>query len=756
MRIQELGKRPLTILCGMLFLVSVTGQAEEHSPAGLLEVETAAHPARPRIGLVLGGGGARGAAHIGVIRELERMRIPIDAIVGTSMGAIVGGLYASGMSVEDLEETVSTLDWAAEFSDRPNRADLSFRRKRDDEQYPINFELGYRDGELLFPQGVVLGHRLDLILRDLTLNASGVHDFDDLPIPFRAIASDIVAGEAYTMGEGDLALAIRASMSVPAAFAPVLVDGRLLVDGGLVGNLGVSVIQDMKVDLIIAVDVEFPMYKMDELDSAIAISEQVLTLLIRQETRRQIDRLGPKDVLITPELGLFPSTDFARVAETFEIGAAATRALADELQTMAVDEDAYAQYLSERTVLSPPTDKLAFVRVVHDAKVAPEILAARMDVQVGDPIDADVLAAEAELLFGLRLFEKVGYRLVEEEGETGVEFNARSKRWGPNFLRFGISLEDDFEGSTAFNVAMRWRRAELNSLGAELVTDFQLGTDPRFATEFYQPLRFDSRIFVAPSFVFETSNQNAFVAGDAAARLRLTEAVLQLDVGVEIGRAGEVRIGVYRGLGEARVKVGDPSIPNTDFDSGGVLTQLRFDTLDNAQFPKHGILSGLAWNSSLPGLGADTRFDTVEFDVTTAFTRGKSTLLMGLDYQTTLDSMSPVQNYFPLGGFLRLSGLERGQLSGPHAALMRVVYYRQVSSAGGGFLHIPVYVGASLEAGNAWQDRSDMSFNSLLTNGSVFLGLDTPIGPTYLAAGFAEGGRTNFYIFIGSAPRLQQ
>lgn len=756
MRIQELGKRPLTMLCAMLLLVSVVGQTEDYSPPGLLEVEKDAHPARPRIGLVLGGGGARGAAHIGVIRELERMRIPIDAIVGTSMGAIVGGLYASGMSVEKLEETVSTLDWAAEFSDRPKREDLSFRRKRDDEQYPINFELGYRDGELLFPPGVVLGHRLDLILRELTLNASDVHDFDDLPIPFRAIASDIVAGEAYTMGKGDLALAIRASMSVPAAFAPVLVDGRLLVDGGLVGNFGVGVIQDMDVDLIIAVDVEFPMYKMDELDSAIAISEQVLTLLIRQETRRQIDRLGPKDVLITPELGLLASSDFARAAETFEIGAAATRALADELQAMALDEDAYALYLSERTVLPPPTDKLAFVRVVHDAKVAPEILAARMDVQVGDPIDANVLAAEAELLFGLRLFEKVGYRLVEEDGETGVEFNARSKRWGPNYLRFGVSLEDDFEGSTAFNVAMRWRRAELNSLGAEWVTDFQLGTDPRFVTELYQPLRFDSRIFVAPSFVFEQSNQNAFVAGDTAARLRLTEAVLQIDVGAEIGRVGEFRFGVYRGIGESRVKVGDPSILNTDFDSGGVLTQLRFDTLDNALFPKHGILSGLAWNASLPGLGADTRFDTVEFDITTAFTRGKSTLLMGLDYQTTLDSVSPVQNYFSLGGFLRLSGLERGQLSGPHAALLRVVYYRQVSSAGSGFLQIPVYVGASLEAGNAWQDRSEMSFNSLLTNGSVFLGLDTPIGPTYLAAGFAEGGRTNFYLFIGSAPRLQQ
>lgn len=708
---------------------------------------------RPRVGLVLGGGGARGAAHIGVLRELENMRVPVDVIVGTSMGAIVGGLYASGVSVDDLEETVRTLDWGAALADRSERRDMSFRRKKDDEQFPINFEIGYRDGEIQLPQGVIPGHRLDLVLRELTLHASAVTDFDDLPIPFRAIASDMVAGEPYVMGEGDLAQAIRASMSVPAAFAPVIIDGRLLVDGGLVGNLGVDVIQGMDVDVIIAVDVEFPLYNFEQLDSAVAISEQMLTLLIRKETRRQIERLGPNDVLIQPDLGIFASTNFAEATDTIEPGAAATRAVAERLQNVAVAEEDYLAYTAARTGLEIPDEPLAFVRVVHDARVRPEILATRMDIEVGDPIDPEALARAADRLNGLRLFERVGYRLVEEGGATGVEFDAKSKTWGPNFLRFGLSLEEDFEGSTAFNVSARWRRPELNELGAELLTDLQLGTDPLLSTEFYQPLRFDSRVFVAPAIYLSQTNQNAFFADDAIARLRLSEGIARLDAGAEIGTTGEFRIGIYRGGGEARVKVGDPSIPNFDFESGGVLTRLRFDTFDDAQFPRRGVRTALTWDASRTGLGADTKFDTLEFNFDGAVSRGKSTLVAGINYATTSDSIAPVQNYFQLGGLLRLSGLERGQISGPHYALARLVYFRQIGDTTSSLLAIPVYVGASVEVGNVWQTRDAISLDSLQTNGSLFFGLDTPIGPLYLAAGFAEQGRTNVYLFIGATPR---
>ena len=242
---------------------------------------------RPRIGLVLGGGGARGVAHIGVLQELERLQIPIDAIAGTSMGALVGGLYASGMTADELEALVQSLDWAGALTDQPARDDLSFRRKQDDRAYPIDFELGVRGTDFVLPEGVIQGHELDLLLRKLTLEVSDITSFDDLPIPFRAVAADIVTGDTVVMASGDLAMALRASMSVPGAFAPAEVDGRKLVDGGIADNLPVDIAREMGVDIVIAVDVEFPLYSEEELGSVLTVSEQVLTILMRRHTLRQ-------------------------------------------------------------------------------------------------------------------------------------------------------------------------------------------------------------------------------------------------------------------------------------------------------------------------------------------------------------------------------------------------------------------------------------------------------------------------------------
>jgi NTE family protein len=708
---------------------------------------------RPRIGLVLGGGGARGAAHIGVLKELERQRIPIDVITGTSMGAIVGGLYASGMSAAELESLVGSLDWAGALSDKPDREDLSFRRKQDDAQFPIDFELGVRGTDLVLPKGVVQGQKLDLLLRELTVRTSHINNFDELPIPFRAIASDIERGEAYVMGTGDLARSIRASMSVPGVFAPVRIDDRLLVDGGIVGNLPIEVIQELGVDIVIAVDVEFPLYGEDELGSVLAISEQMLTILIRKETLRQIDRLGPRDVLIRPELGIYGSTNFGDILETIEPGEVATRAQTDALQGIALSEAAYDDYHTRRTAPMKRGSSLSFVRVLHEGKLSPAVLESRLSVKAGDPVDPQILAANADRLYGLQLYEHVGYRLVEENGRTGVEYSATTKSWGPNFLQFGVALEDDFDGSTSFNLSARMTRAGLNRLGAEWRTDLTLGTDPELFTEFYQPLSFDSRWFVAPRIDMAQSNLNVFSADETIARLRISEAETGFDFGRELGTFGEFRLGAYRGLGEARVKVGDPSLPNIDFDTGGTFASLRFDTLDNAQFPRSGVRADLRWTLSRPGFGADSNFDTIEAEAAATWSRGKSTLQLGLVYATTIEGESSVQDFFPLGGFLRMSGLERGEISGPHAGLARLVYYRRIGNTTGGIFDTPVYLGVSAEAGNAWQARSEISFDSMMVNGSIFAGIDTFIGPVYLAAGFAEQGKTNVYLFIGELPR---
>jgi NTE family protein len=743
-------KSQLSWVLPMLMLLG-TGpgiQAQENPPPASGE--------RPRIGLVLGGGGARGAAHIGVLQELERLRVPIDAIAGTSMGAIVGGLYASGRTPAELEELVNSIDWADAFSDTPARRELSFRRKQDDAAFPVNLELGVSDGSVQIPKGLIQGQKLQLILREQLLHVTSIDNFDDLPTPFRAVASDIETGEPYVMSSGDLAVAVRASMSAPGIFAPVMVDGHTLVDGGLVGNVPVSVIKEMDVDIIIAVDVEFPLYRPEELQSALAITEQMLTILIRKETLRELSGLSDADILIRPALGGYASTNFAQIAEVIEPGRTAAGGEANRLSGLSLPENEYQQFLASRRSIEYVPQLIDFVRVIDESPMSASVLQARLKTEAGDVVDPRKLEEDVGRLYGLNVYEHVGYYLVEEDGRTGVEFRTRTKSWGPNFLKFGLSLEDDFEGSTAFNVAGRLTTTGVNALGAEWRNDVQMGTNPRFDSEFFQPLSFDSRYFVAPHMNIEQRNFNAFAGDDTVARYRITDSELGLDFGRTLGRWGELRVGAFRGKGEARVKVGDPLLPNFGFDNGGVVTRLGIDTLDKAQISKSGTRANVEWIMSRPGMGADYNFDTVMTDFDTAWSWGRNdrnTLRLGLEYATTIGSDSVVQDYFTLGGFLRLSGLGRGEISGPHTGLARVVYYRELSESGNDFFDMPFYVGGSIEAGNAWQNRSDISLDSTILNGSVFAGVDTFLGQLFLAAGFSEHGESNFYLFLGNPAR---
>jgi NTE family protein len=707
---------------------------------------------RPKIGLVLGGGGARGAAHIGVLRELEKLRVPIDAIAGTSMGAVIGGLYASGMTPAELADLVASLDWKDAFQDTTSRQLMTFRRKQDDEAYPMKIEVGLRDGELVLPEGLISGQKLSWILREHTLHVSSIGDFDNLPTPFRAVASDLESGEAHVMSEGDLVLAMRASMSAPGIFSPVRIGGHRLVDGGLTGNVPVDAIRDMGVDIVIAVDVEFPLYSPDQLDTAVSITGQVLTILIRKETLRQLDDLADTDILIRPELGNLGSTEFENITEAIEPGAAATIALADRLSRLSLDVHAYDAYRTAREGPYPRPERLAFVRIRDDGPLSREFLESHVSTKAGDVIDPKRLARDAGRLYGLGLYEHVSYNVVAEGAETGVEFETIPKGWGPDLLQFGMSFEDNFEGSTAFNVSARLTKSGLNSYGAEWRTDAQIGSDPSLFTQLYQPIAAKSRFFIAPRANLDQRNFNVFTDTDAIARYRVSEGEIGLDFGTELGRWGELRFGLQRGVGQARLRVGDPSLSSFDFDTGGVFARFRIDTLDDAQIPLHGTRLDMTWNGSRPGLGADAHLDTIETEFTMVGTAGRNTFLFGLDYATTFDADNAIQEFFPLGGFLKLSGLERGSVSGPHAGVARLVYYRR-SGEDGSLLDMPLYFGGSIEAGNAWQSRSEIGTGSLLINGSLFAGLDTYLGPLFLGAGFGEGGESTFYLFLGQPPR---
>ncbi|MDX1498682.1 MAG: patatin-like phospholipase family protein [Woeseiaceae bacterium] len=737
-----------------LVLTAIVLLATLEAPAAPPDVAEADAPERPRVGLVLGGGGARGAAHVGVLRELERLRVPIDAIAGTSMGAFIGGLYASGMDAEALEALLETTDWASLMSDAPQRRDLDFRRREDDGQLPMRLELGVSDGAIRMPMGLLQGHHLDLLLRRLTLDVAHIRDFDELPIPFRAVASDIVAAQAYVIDHGSLATAMRASMAVPGILAPVEMDDRLLVDGGLFANLPIDVIRAMDVDVIIAVSVEFPLYPAEELDSAFRISEQMLTILIRKETQRQIATLGPHDVLIEPDLGTYASTDFSAVTEVVRPGAVATLRYAPRLAELAVSETAYAAYRESRTTLRrPPSDTLAFVRIRHDDTLPDRMLEARILTQPGDAVDPARLAADADRLLGLGLYEQVTWRLVKSGGQTGVVFDATTKGWGRDELRFGLSLVDDFEGVTAVGLSARFTKMALNRRGAEWRTDLRIGTNPRLATEFYQPVRPGADLFVAPWAELARTSISLFDGEDQVGRQRITERRLGLDVGRRLGDEGEFRVGLFRGTGSTSVRIGDPVLDSQSFDTGGLRARLRFDTLDDAHFPTRGSVSDLRWRGSRTNLGADTPYDAFRLDVDTFLTRGRNTFGAGLALATTGGSVPGLSEQFALGGFLNLSGIERDALRGPHAALARLVYRRRAGSLSTGVFSVPAFVGASLEAGSTWASRSDAGFSSTLFGGSVFGALDTYLGPIYLGAGFAEGGLRNYFLFVGAPPR---
>jgi NTE family protein len=742
-----------------LILLTVVGwplgaQAQSCPEWTATRADTRPEGARPRVGLVLGGGGARGAAHIGVLRQLEAMRIPIDAIAGISMGALVGGLYSSGLSVAELEEVVRSLDWQDAFRDAPKREALRFRRKQDDEQFPIGLELGVRGGALTLPRGAIEGQKLSLILRSLTLHVPSESDFQHLPVPFRAVASDLETGQPYEMCRGDLARAMRASMSAPGIFSPVTIDGHTLVDGGLGGNVPVETMRRMGVDIIIAVDVEFPLFEPDQLNSALDISAQMLTILIRNQTQEQLATLGPDDFLLRPELDQFGSTNFAHIVEAIEPGAIAAAEVADELRRYSLGEGEYAAYLAARQGRrSAHPENVDYVRVVNQGELANEVLQSRLQTVPGDPVDALRFAADADAIYGLNTFEQVSFRLVEDGERTGVEFSARAKSWGPNYLLFGVSLQDDFEGQTAFNLSARLTRTAINSLGAEWRNDIQLGTDPYLRTEFYQPLSFDSRYFLAPRAELAQTNFNAFADQEPVARYRVSGAEAGIDAGRELGRWGEFRVGAFIGTGSATARIGDPALPRVEADTGGVFAKLAVDTLDDAQIPLHGARVDLAFTQSSQTLGADDDAGTLTTDVNFVRSRGRHTFQAGAMFNTSLEDEGLIQNFFPLGGFLNLSGLASGEISGPHAGVARIVYYRRSGETGGGLFDIPLYFGASAEAGNVWASRSDIRFDSLLINGSLFAGLDTYFGPLFFGAGFAEGGKSNFYLSLGGPAR---
>lgn len=709
--------------------------------------------ARPRIGLVLSGGGARGLAHVGVLKVLEEMRIPVDAVAGTSMGAVIGGLYASGMSAAEIEALVQTLDWRSSFQDSPPREDLDYRRKQEERDFLVRLPVGFgRDGFKL-PRGLIQGQKLTQVLRRQTLPVAEIDDFDRLPIPFRAVATDIETGELVVLGQGDLTSAVRASMSAPGVFAPVELGGRLLVDGGVVNNFPVDVAKAMGVDVVIAVDVSFPPQKREDLDSAFALSNQMLAVMFKRETDRQRALLADRDVLIEPSLGTWSSIDFSRPERLIRHGEQATRKQLGRLTPWALGEAAWGRYVASRAGRQQTEPTVQFVR----ADEASQQYEARIEVAfsplIGRPLTARRAAQGVAHLYGDGNFETVDYRIVRKGEARGLEVSSHPRSWGPNYLRFGLELQDDFEGGNNFNAGVRLLLTEVNRFGAEWQTDLQMGEEPTAFTEFYQPLGIASSWFVAPRLRLERRSFDVIEDEDRIAEYLVRSNEVGLDVGRELGNWGEFRVGVLRATGGSELRTGEagPELPRrTDFERGEVYAGLGLDRLDSVYFPGQGDLFTLDWHGGRTSLGADYDSDRMTAEWMLARSSGRSSYVAWLTGGSILSGPQDVpQDYYTVGGLFNLSGKMAESLSGPHFAIARGIYFRRIGRGGPGFFDVPTYAGLSLEFGNVWQRRGDIDFATVRTNGALFLGFDTPVGPVYFAVGFDEGGGNALYLQLG-------
>ncbi|WP_313243096.1 patatin-like phospholipase family protein [Stutzerimonas nitrititolerans] len=714
----------------------------------LLPLSGFANVPQPKTGLVLSGGAARGLAHIGVLKALEENGVHIDAVAGTSMGAVIGGLYASGYSVAELEKLALTLDWQQVLSDDPPRQDVPFRRKQDDRDFLVKQKLSFRDdGSLGLPLGVIQGQNLALLLERLLVHISDTRNFDHLPIPFRAVATDVANDEKVIFRSGHLPQAIRASMSIPAVFAPVEIEGRLLVDGGMVDNIPMDVARDMGVDRLIVVDIGTPLKPRNELLTVVDVLNQTTTMMTRRNSEAQLATLRPEDLLVQPALSGYGSTDFSRAEQLIDAGYRAASALQGRLASMSVNAGGNPALSLARTS-EPRTPMITGIRIENDSKVGDRVIRRHIRQELGEPLDLEGLQKDMGTLYGLEYFEQVEYRVVPGSLGNILVISAREKRSGTDYLRLGLNLSDDFRGDSAFNIGASYRKNGINELGAEWLTRLQLGDHQELYTEFYQPLDAGSRWFVAPNVLAEAQNVESILDNDPVAEYRLQRYGYGLNLGRQIANNGEIRFGIGHAWGNAEVRVGDQRLPDFSFTEGYYGLQYSFDTVDNVDFPREGEEIGLTLRQYDPSLGSDERYRQWVLHLDKALSYGPNTFVLGGRYGRTLDDAEVVTSSFLLGGARQLSGFRQDSLAGQNVSLGRMVYLRRLTPRSFSPLDFPLYVGASLERGRAW--NNDNEFDSGYINAaSLFLSYETPLGPLNFSYGFNDEDERALYMNLG-------
>ena len=729
----------LVVLAGLLCI-----------PYGALSSEKIPSERRPRIGLVLGGGGARGAAHVGVLNVLEELHIPIDCIAGTSMGAIVGGLYASGMSPEQMEAWFSQANWYDLLSDDSSRKEKSVRDKIEDFNYINAFEFGFNDGKMTFPDAFRNGRKLIFELRKLTLPVVGITDFDELPIPFRAVASDIVSGDMVVLKQGHLAEAIRASMAIPGVFAPFEIDGRLLVDGFVTRNLPISVAKQMDADIIIAVDVGTPLKPREELDSMLDMTGQMFSILAEKDTKEQVKTLTESDVYIRLLLPGVSGGDFLQCPDICETGYSNALDYVSVLQSLSVDEAEYDTFLARQRRSAVPPLPVSEVTLAYTGTVSRKTLADNIQSKPSTNLNVEVLKQDMGRLYRIGGFEQVDFNLLSDSNAWKLQLSAEDKSWGPNYLTVGLNMENNLKDGNDLLLRGRYKMTELNELGAEFWLEGVIGDQQAAGMEFYQPLDFRRQWFAAGALGYSRMTYNgAFENGYQNVRRTMKGA--DLGLGRNIQNWGLLRASCQ--FNEAQLEY-DATLTNSwpsDIRAIFLEGALNIDTLDSLFFPRRGVVSAMWYRHALPEDSDQPDFDQFYAEGGIPLNWGPWTCTPYLELGGRIgENEIPMQYQFPLGGFLNMSGYTQGELSGQYVGFGALYFYRKIGNIAPG-IGRTFNAGCSIESGNTWQDSSDIAADDLKLAGSIFIGADTFLGPCFLSFGMSENNHRAVYIYLGKA-----
>jgi NTE family protein len=726
------------VLISLVVGAGARAQAIDEPTADALPAADGTARPRPRVGLVLGGGGAKGAAHVGVLRVLDELRIPVDCIIGTSMGALVGATYSSGLSAEEVETAVRAISWRDTIARRGLREQVPMRRKLAGNIYSNSLTFGVRDGRLAAPSGLINTQNVDLTIQSLVARSRGIADFDQLPIPFRAIATDMQTGEMVVLDRGDLALAMRASMAVPGVFSPVRMDGRILGDGGLTRNVPVDIARQTCADVVIAVAVPNPPPTEQDLRSPLGLVSRTLDVLVGANERQQLDTLGPDDVKIVIEMGDIGSASFDRVHDAIPLGRESALAHRTQLERYSVPE---AEYLAWRESASLPGREkvtLAGVELHGVERVNPEFIRRTLALEAGDVVDSQQIADRANAVFALSDFDRVAYVLAGDPGNPTLHLHAQESSLGRHILRFDLGLHIGTDENTAFTLGGDYLQTWVNDRGGELHGSFRVGRTSGLEASFYQPLDAAHQWFVEPAIVGQRSLEDLFFGGDAVTRYRFSSAWAAADVGRVFGKRAELRAGVRSGVQSADQEIGLPGLGDVASEGyGGYAVRYTVDTRDRDVLWERGAYTRIVYFRSDEALGAEVPYDRLEGMTTFVLPFRRNVGYLRLSGGSSFDSDLPLYDAFTLGGPVSLPGLSIGELRGSSYWSVQASYLQRVADISYLFGQ-SIYAGLRLTAADM-SGRIDRLHVEPTYSAAFVLAGRTPIGPLSLSlAGTAD------------------